>query len=155
MALFTEDVGKKVRKHRKAKDYSTAELAERIGVSPGLINNIENANNDVFRLELLINLTNELGISLHDLLDLKPISIHQINIRKDEIAVSIDVFDTDYKDRSARIQHYLQLILRSYIDTISECGCNDEKLENVSIHILQELEFIRQFNKIPSSVPIL
>ncbi|SHE65929.1 helix-turn-helix domain-containing protein [Caloramator proteoclasticus] len=62
METLQIEFGKMVRKYRKDKGYSTQKLAELLGVSVGLVNNIENGKSDVFKLTLFINLISTLNI---------------------------------------------------------------------------------------------
>lgn len=62
MDTLQMEFGKMVRKYKKEKEYSTQKLAELLGVSVGLVNNIENGKSDVFKLTLLINLIYTLNI---------------------------------------------------------------------------------------------
>lgn len=50
--------GRKIKSYRKMRGYSSQELAKELNVSVGLINNLENAKNDVFKIDLLLNLIN-------------------------------------------------------------------------------------------------
>ena len=58
------NLGNLIRYSRKDKHFSTQELADKLKVSAGLINNIENAKNDSFNLELLLNLSSILNINI-------------------------------------------------------------------------------------------
>ena len=62
------DAGKIIKLNRKAKGYSTQELAKLLDVSPGFINNIENAKNDSFNIELLYKISAVLSIPITDIL---------------------------------------------------------------------------------------
>lgn len=56
-----------VRKYRKLRGMSTQELASKVNVSVGLINNIENSKNDVFKLKLLNTLMSNLSIPIGEI----------------------------------------------------------------------------------------
>lgn len=64
------EFGNMVRKYRKEKGYSTQKLAELLGVSVGLVNNIENGKSDVFKLEVLSQLFKILQIPSKDTLEI-------------------------------------------------------------------------------------
>lgn len=95
--LFKEDItlnelliklGNLIRTNRKYKKYSTKELADKLQVSSGLINNIENAKTDSFNLTLLNNLSTTLEIDI----------INFISLNLNNTNLSFSNFSTDNKD---------------------------------------------------------
>ena len=62
---LNKHLGSLIRSKRKYCGYSTQELADKIGISAGSINNIENAKTDTFNLQLLNDLSNALDIDLY------------------------------------------------------------------------------------------
>ena len=62
---LNKHLGNLIRSKRKYFGYSTQELADKIGISAGSINNIENAKTDTFNLKLLNDLSNALDIDLY------------------------------------------------------------------------------------------
>lgn len=62
---LNKHLGNLIRSKRKYCGYSTQELADKIGISAGSINNIENAKTDTFNLQLLNDLSNSLDIDLY------------------------------------------------------------------------------------------
>ena len=62
---LNKQLGNLIRSKRKYYGYSTQELADKIGISAGSINNIENAKTDTFNLQLLNDLSNALDIDLY------------------------------------------------------------------------------------------
>lgn len=62
---LNKQLGNLIRSKRKYCGYSTQELADKIGISAGSINNIENAKTDTFNLNLLNDLSNALDIDLY------------------------------------------------------------------------------------------
>lgn len=65
---LNKHLGNLLRSKRKYCGYSTQELADKIGISAGSINNIENAKTDTFNLKLLNDLSNALDIDLYQAL---------------------------------------------------------------------------------------
>lgn len=65
---LNKHLGNLIRSKRKYCGYSTQELADKIGISAGSINNIENAKTDTFNLKLLNDLSNALDIDLYQAL---------------------------------------------------------------------------------------
>ena len=61
---LSKKLGELIKYKRKDYKYSTQELANKLGVSAGLINNIEHAKTDTFNLKLLNNLSTTLDIDL-------------------------------------------------------------------------------------------
>ena len=82
-----KNLGDLIRYKRMDCGYSTQELADKIGVSAGSINNIENAKTDTFNLKLLNDLSDALDIDLCLVLSKKHInqnySINHIKINED------------------------------------------------------------------------
>lgn len=62
---LNKHLGNLIRSKRKYFGYSTQELADKIGISAGSINNIENAKTDTFNLKLLNDLSNALDTDLY------------------------------------------------------------------------------------------
>lgn len=62
---LNKHLGNLIRSKRKYCGYSTKELADKIGISAGSINNIENAKTDTFNLKLLNDLSNALDTDLY------------------------------------------------------------------------------------------
>lgn len=152
MTKLCQILGRKVRKYRKLKNYSAAEFAKELGVSAGLINNIENARNDVFKLELLLKIMDKLEVSLGELLQLKTIDIRNINISQKN-NLSIDKLINDNEEIVDLINYKINLIIRSYLTTISRYGCTIEYINIISDHILQEFEYLIKLQRINSSAP--
>ena len=61
---LSKKLGELIKYKRKDCRYSTQELADKLGVSAGLINNIEHAKTDTFNLKLLNDLSTTLDIDL-------------------------------------------------------------------------------------------
>ena len=81
-------LGNLIRTNRKYKKYSTKELADKLQVSSGLINNIENAKTDSFNLTLLNNLSTTLEIDI----------INFISLNLNNTNLSFSNFSTDNKE---------------------------------------------------------
>ena len=69
-------LGNLIRTNRKYNKYSTKELADKLQVSSGLINNIENGKTDSFNLALLNNLSAILEINI---IDFKSLNLNNTN----------------------------------------------------------------------------
>ncbi|WDC83744.1 helix-turn-helix transcriptional regulator [Caloramator sp. mosi_1] len=70
MDNIQKEFGNMVRKYRKEKGYSTQKLAELLGISVGLLNNIENGKSDVFKLEVLSQIFYQLNIPILEFLNI-------------------------------------------------------------------------------------
>lgn len=81
-------LGNLIRTNRKYNKYSTKELADKLQVSSGLINNIENGKTDSFNLTLLNNLSTTLEIDI----------INFISLNLNNTNLSFSNFSTDNKD---------------------------------------------------------
>ena len=147
MSNVYKELGAKVRRYRKAKHYSTAELADRLGVSAGFINNLENGRNDVFKLELLINILKELDLPLEEFFQLKPVHIRQISVDENNATFSIKKLDGESQEKIDFINHHLNYIVRSFLTTISEYSCSQVAIEEISRSTVSHLETIRNLKK--------
>ncbi|CCJ33520.1 helix-turn-helix domain-containing protein [Caloramator australicus] len=120
-------IGKLIREKRLIKGYSTQELADLIGVSAGLINNIENARNDTFNLELLSKLCSALDIPF--------ISVFPINTKEfKEIILSNQLNSTD-------IQEQINNLISNYINAAEKLKYNPLKLNKLLEKLIYEIEF--------------
>ena len=140
--LFKEDItlnelliklGNLIRTNRKYKKYSTKELADKLQVSSGLINNIENAKTDSFNLTLLNNLSTTLEIDMIDFISLNlnnsnllssNFSIDNKNIEDKYIAISSQlnslVFSNKLDDNTVIILLDKLLIELNYFDSLKK-----------------------------------
>lgn len=146
MPKIYEELGKKVRTYRKTKEYSTAELAKKLDVSAGLINNIENSRNDVFRLELLLKLIQELDIPIEDILGLETLNIGNLNLDQSNNSLSIINLNLD-SDVVQLLNHNVNLILRVFLNTALEYNCNKQSIEDISKCITNNLQVFRCIKK--------
>lgn len=143
MSLIYENLGKQVKRYRKEKKLSTSELAERLEISTGLLNNIENYRHDVFKLQLLNKIIDELELSPNELIYLPSkngAAIKPVTLQNNEL--------TDLCNK------HLQAIIDSYITTIQHYSYSKESIEKVSWLLQQTLSTLTQLNisqiKIPS-----
>ncbi|MBM7615739.1 helix-turn-helix transcriptional regulator [Alkaliphilus hydrothermalis] len=136
MSKIYEGLGRKVWKYRKENNISTENFAKSIGVSGGLVNHIENAKYDVFKLELLSSIISKLGIPPGEILPL-----YDIN--------SDVQFDLGTQDAEATeyCKQQMKLIINSFMATISEYGCTLENVSIISNHIQQEFETLIKLHR--------
>lgn len=126
-------LGNLIRTNRKYKKYSTKELADKLQVSSGLINNIENAKTDSFNLTLLNNLSTTLEIDIIDFISLNlnnsnllssNFSIDNKNIEDKYIAISSQlnslVFSNKLDDNTVIILLDKLLIELNYFDSLKK-----------------------------------
>ena len=78
-------LGNLIRTNRKYKKYSTKELADKLQVSSGLINNIENGKTDSFNLALLNNLSAILEINIIDFISLNLNNTNSLSFNNKDI----------------------------------------------------------------------
>lgn len=147
------EFGRNVRKYRKAKNYSTAELAKRLNVSVGLINNIENAKNDVFKLNLLIKLIDILNVSLSDLLQHNLIKIN-VSEQAENIQITFKEINNSCENKNLIINSLVK-ITESFIDTISMYSYDKNAIEIINKHILNELNLFKELHKTSQKFPSL
>jgi|GEM_PF-1734332 len=141
MGEVYKQFGKIVRKYRKQKNYSTQKLAEILNVSTGLINNIENGKNDVFKLDLFISLVEELEIPPEDLGTLfnsKPyFSFTQSNPQEFILELK-----TKSNNSQILIKESLSKIINLYINVLEKSNYDKRLIELLSNSISQQLEVI-------------
>jgi len=78
-------LGNLIRTNRKYNKYSTKELADKLQVSSGLINNIENGKTDSFNLALLNNLSAILEINIIDFISLNLNNTNSLSFNNKDI----------------------------------------------------------------------
>lgn len=89
-----QNINTLIKSYRKSNKLSTQSLADKLGKSTGLINNLENSKSDVFNIELLSHIIQELQIPLSDvisaiLLDISPSTTSDLDIHIEKILLSI------------------------------------------------------------------
>jgi transcriptional regulator with XRE-family HTH domain len=148
MPNINKELGEKIRRYRKAKHYSTAEFAERLGVSAGFINNLENGRNDVFKLELLSSILKILDLPFEELFQFEPVSMRYITIDQDGHNLALQKIDGEPEEKISLINQHLNYIVRSYLTTISEYGCSQAAIEEISKCTATHFETMRNLKKI-------
>ncbi|WP_051040655.1 helix-turn-helix domain-containing protein [Clostridium celatum] len=122
-------LGNLIRTNRKYKKYSTKELADKLQVSSGLINNIENAKTDSFNLALLNNLSTTLEIDIIDFISLNlnntnPLSFNNKDIENKYMLLASQlnnlVFSNKLDDNTIIILLDKLLIELNYLDSLQE-----------------------------------
>ena len=78
-------LGNLIRTNRKYNKYSTKELADKLQVSSGLINNIEHGKTDSFNLALLNNLSAILEINIIDFISLNLNNTNSLSFNNKDI----------------------------------------------------------------------
>lgn len=126
-------IGKLVREKRLGLGYTTQELADKLEVSAGLINNIENSKTDSFNLSFMSRLCSALDISLISLL------------AKDTSQIK-DMLNTS-KNIPESLSHQINTIIDEYINTAIKLSFNDDKLDAICSKILYELRFINKVSE--------
>lgn len=142
MSTIQERLGLLVRKQRKSKGLSTQDLAKKLGVSSGLINNIENSKNDVFELELFMNLIKELNISIDNVF-VEAFKVNKLNMHN---TLEIIVPDEIYKDINM-INKYLSSLVITLLESSMKFDDTEEYLKVACFHMVEE---VKTFNEIKS-----
>lgn len=143
MSYAFKEIGNKVRKYRKAKSYSTSDLASKLGVSVGLVNNLENARNDVFRLKLLHELSAELGVPIPELLDYPIISSCATQISENEINIKIPLHIHKLDVHKGLLQEQITALLNAYISTILHVNLSQDSIIKLTNTIQNMLDLIK------------
>lgn len=127
-------IGKLVKEKRLEKGYSTQELADRLNVSAGLVNNIENGKTDTFNLALMEKLSSTLNIEIISLLDTKTEDFSKlINLSSHDIP--------------GNLSNQINILTEKYIKTAIKLNFNNQKLELMLNKLLSEINFISEIGK--------
>lgn len=127
------NAGNLIKYKRKVKGYSTQELAKLLDVSPGLINNIENAKTDTFNLELLYKISSTLDIPITDIL----------SYNMDTILTS--AFDNNSEMSSLKLN--LEPLLKAIIQISNNKNLTSDKVDIFLDKVVDDINF---YNKISS-----
>lgn len=133
MNKLTINAGNLIKYKRKVKGYSTQELAKLLDVSPGLINNIENAKTDTFNLELLYKISSTLDIPITDIL----------SYNLDTILTS--TFDNNSEMSSLKLN--LEPLLKAIIQISNNKNLTSDKVDIFLDKVVDDINF---YNKISS-----
>lgn len=133
-------IGITIRRQRLAREMSTQQLAEALGVSAGLLNNIENAKTDTFNLELLHKFCSTLHISILELLIDGPQKVNTFT----------PYLSTEYKDMIEEsiekdidlIKQNLKKIIGSYIEAVSKIGYKEELISVLTDKLIYEMNYM-------------
>lgn len=141
------NLGQTIRTYRKIKGYSTQELAYKINVSVGLLNNIENGKTDTFQLVLLNKIIDILEIPLEGLNIIDgapPIPL----VQSSENCITIKLKScTELDDLTCK---HLKSVIKAYLDTIQCSNFDKSKLPLINDHLINELEFLKALSDKPS-----
>lgn len=127
------DAGKLIKYKRKAKGYSTQELARLLDVSPGLINNIENAKTDTFNIDLLYQISSILDIPVTEIISYNLDAILNSIIEEIEISPYVKL----------NINH----LFKSLIQLSNNKNVSSDKINIVLQKLIDDINF---YNKISS-----
>lgn len=119
------NAGKTIKYKRKSKGYSTQELAKLLDVSPGLINNIENAKTDTFNIDLLYKLSFTLDISIMDILSYK---INNILISTDNSPYISSILN-------------IEPLFKALIQLSNNKYCSPQKMDLLLDKLISEVSF--------------
>lgn len=133
-----QQLGQTIRKYRKQKNYTIAQLANKLNISIGLLSNIETGKTDSFQLTLLNNIVRELEIPISELkLFYKPYPIKELSIDN----------SMDFK----KINLSLEKLIETFILASSELSFDENKINLISNMLIKELQTITQLIKTAES----
>ncbi|WP_202709470.1 helix-turn-helix domain-containing protein [Sporosalibacterium faouarense] len=153
MPKIYKEFGENIRKYRKNKKLSTPEFAKRIGVSTGLVNNIENGRHDVFKLELIFKMAAELDVSLIQLLDITSINLDDLALLE-ELNSTLTKDISDGSKRIHELNKHLNKIIKTFILVAAKYDCNEEAINYISNHLIEQLNFIKKLDNFNAKVPV-
>lgn len=132
------ELGQIIRESRNKKGYTIVELADKLGISTGLLSNIETGKTDSFQLALLNSIVRELSIPLSELkLFPEPYPIEELDID----------FSMDLK----KIHPSLEALINAFISTASELSFNEATLSLITDILINELQSITKIIEISRS----
>lgn len=140
-------IGQLIKKYRNLKGYSTQALAEKLSVSPGLINNIENANNDTFKLDILIKLIEELNIPVDEFNSIDKINIIIKDLKGSNKSINI-ASSCGNIDNLELLSKSLEVIISSYMNLVCNFKNINEASDVVTSHILTLFDLIKKANNL-------
>jgi len=126
-------IGKLVKEKRLDKEYSTQELAEKLTVSAGLVNNIENGRTDTFNIALMEKLCSTLDIDVLSLLADRTAHISKLLNNSHEIPENLS--------------EQINRLTDEYIKVAINLNFNDKKLETILNKLIYELNYISEIEK--------
>jgi transcriptional regulator with XRE-family HTH domain len=126
-------IGRLVKEKRIEKEYSTQELAEKLDISAGLINNIERGKTDTFNLNLMGRLCSTLGIEILSLLADKTDDISRLLNISQEIPENLS--------------NQINILTEEYIKAAIKLNFNDKKLETMLYKLVYEVNFLSEIEK--------
>lgn len=143
MSYAYKEIGSRVRRYRKAISYTTSDLASKLDVSVGLINNLENGRNDVFRLELLSEMSKELGVPVAELLDFNTAATCEANINGNEVFIRVQLYNDKHIVHKDLLNEQISILVTSYISTILYLDLPQSSIIKLTDNIKNILEFIK------------
>jgi transcriptional regulator with XRE-family HTH domain len=142
MSTIHEKLGILIKTHRKQKSYSTKELASKLNVSAGFINNLENAKNDAFKLEILIQILKELDIPLNQLFLNTYLDSTLMNSGMENNRIEVPLQQRGL-NCSPTIQSHIEQIVDLFIEVSYKFDCDDTAMKKIKTHIIEQLNFIK------------
>jgi len=147
MSSIGKELGYKIKSFRKSNNLSTQYLAKQLNISTGLLNNIENARNDVFKLDLLLRITDVFNITLAELLEFDLNNIERVNTYKDgKIYIEFNIANTN-NIVSNKITSSIKHLLDAYLELLREHNFNEESVDYINNYILQTFSLVKHINK--------
>lgn len=147
MLILKSNLANQIKKKRKYLNISTQELASRIKLSTGCINNLENGRHDVFKIDLLNKIIGELNIRIEDIVaDVERAKINNVKT-SEKNKCEFDIFVEDEFDKK-EIKEGIMYIVSAYIDLIKECKEVNNALPVINSLIATQLNNIKEFKKI-------
>lgn len=131
-------LGKVLKKYRKQKNFSIADLSEKLGVSTGFISNLETGKSDSFHLDLLIKIIKELDIPLNEIVVLKDFITNNVKTSQDHI--TIDISAIGKSDRET-ISNNIEKLISTYLVVINTSN-NPELIEKITESVISQLNLI-------------
>jgi len=150
MDPIIKELGENVRKYRKQKNLTTAELAQEVGVSAGLINNLENAKNDIFRINLLLKLLNQLDIPLEKLIP-SILNITQTKFsdskEQNKLICSINVTNMNFSNEEKLIvEQHCHLMINAYLLLLQNTSKDKSYIDKLNKYILDTIKLLESLN---------
>lgn len=140
MISYNQKLGTIIKTYRKSKNISTQELAKILNVSVGCLSHIENAKNNVFKLDLLLSIIKELDIPINEILLNNSLVIDDLTLSPTTDKLELSLKHTDVRHLDMLTEN-IKLIINTYLELASECSYDSKTIDIVSNHILDELKY--------------
>jgi transcriptional regulator with XRE-family HTH domain len=148
MEAYSKRLSKTIRKYRKYKNYSTRGLPDKLGVSVGFINHLENGRNDSFKIDLLLKIVQELSIPLSEISPNKELDLRLLVVSAaGSSRLVFDINDGIIKETENLLPDVKDLIAE-ILELITSYNQNTKAANIIINHLLSEVRLWKDIKDI-------